>query len=390
MKTVVYSAMGRFLHSLYSRDRTSPGERAGLLLPALGRCAAAILLLCSPLCGSAPAGLWLRGQLHAHSQYSDGDEPAAFVLADAERLGLDFFALTDHDSLQGGIPRQWSGAEYASATMILLYGMEWTTDRGDANIWAAAPFDYDPLWGANLAQDPDAAARAIHEQGGLFSLNHPMEILGSPWLYPAPVEADCIEVWNSMFILQSGSFLTVSMLWDSLLRQGRHVTGVGGSDKASYRGWWSYFYSLDMPTDWVWAEERSAAAIIDGIKRGHVSISYSADSPRLELAADADGDGQFETMMGDTAHLGSGALLRMKLTVAGAEANAAYLACVYKNGVLCRAVPILGPASVQFGSFALKGDYFRAELKGMTKTPLPLRPLYGYMVALTNPVYVGQ
>jgi hypothetical protein len=296
-------------------------------------------------------------------------------------------------------------------------------------VWAAAPFDYRRLWAANTNLDPAAAARAMHDQGGLFSLNHPSEILGHPWQYPLPAEADCLEVWNSMFILQSGSFMTVNRLWDGLLRQGRRITAVGGSDKAAYTGWWSFFYPLDMPTTWVWAEERSAGAILAGIKHGHVSISYSADSPRLELAADADKDGEFETPMGDTVSTGQGDVLAMQLTVAAPDdhsmsrgsaqelaldsvpvpssggtifeaglqqagfANAknlpVYLALVYKNGIVCRAWLVLGDASISFRALAKAGDYFRAELKGLPRTPVPLRMLYGYTVAITNPVYAG-
>ncbi len=47
--------------------------------------------------------------------------------------------------------------------------MEWTTSQGHANVWAAAPFEYAPLWQANRQRDPDAAAAAaMHDQGGAF------------------------------------------------------------------------------------------------------------------------------------------------------------------------------------------------------------------------------
>ena len=49
-------------------------------------------------------GNWYRGDLHAHSTYSDGDSPVADVIARAETLGLDFFALTDHDVSMDGNP----------------------------------------------------------------------------------------------------------------------------------------------------------------------------------------------------------------------------------------------------------------------------------------------
>ncbi len=112
---------------------------AGLLL---------LMCLCLLPC-PAQAGQWLRGDLHSHSTYSDGDSPPADVVAEAERLGLDFFALTDHDGSMSGEPLHWSDPGYASDEVVLLYGMEWTTALGHANVWAASPFDYGPLWAAH-------------------------------------------------------------------------------------------------------------------------------------------------------------------------------------------------------------------------------------------------
>ena len=45
----------------------------------------------------ASDGSWLRGNLHAHSTFSDGSEPFEDVLADYERRGYDFLGVTDHD-----------------------------------------------------------------------------------------------------------------------------------------------------------------------------------------------------------------------------------------------------------------------------------------------------
>ncbi len=147
---------------------------AGLLL---------LMCLCLLPC-PALAGQWLRGDLHSHSTYSDGDSPPADVVAEAERLGLDFFALTDHDGSMSGEPLHWSDPGYASDELVLLYGMEWTTAFGHANVWAAAPFDYAPLWAAHTSRDAAAAAQAAHDGGALFSINHPQEFVVCPWSYP--------------------------------------------------------------------------------------------------------------------------------------------------------------------------------------------------------------
>ena len=394
------------------------------------------LLLCVALLAGlwsqpfpARAGLWRRGDLHAHSTYSDGDSSPGALVAQAESMGLDFFALTDHDGSLGGVPSNWSDPGYVSDELVLLYGMEWTTVSGHANVWAAAPFDYAPLWQAHRKHDPAAAALAMHQQAGLFSINHPEEYVICPWSYPTTVDADCIEVWNGMFILPSMNRIAVNWFWDSVLLKGQRIPGVGGSDTHYLTEWPSLFYDIGNPTTWVWAQERSAEAILAGIKNGHVTISYASDAPRLELTADADADGQFEIMMGDAAPETPGAELSMKLFVAAPDnetlraggtaqelgpaaikalreggssftnavkknkntdgrRTANYLACVYKNGILYKAWLMSGAESVTFSAPAQAGDYFRAELMGQPLMPLPLRLLYGYMIAVTNPVYV--
>ncbi len=391
-------------------------------------CLAFLLSLCGQP-GTARAGVWCRGDLHAHSNYSDGDSPVAALVAEAERLGLDFFALTDHDGSLKGVPLHWSDPGYTSDKLVLLYGMEWTTISGHANVWAAAPFDYAPLWQAHRNHDPAATAAAMHEQGGLFSINHPEEFVICPWQYPVPEDTDCIEVWNALYSLPSMSRMAVHVFWDNLLQDGRRLTAVGGSDTHHLKKVFSLFYDLAMPTTWVWAQERTAEAILAGIKNGHVTISYSVDSPRFELAVDADGDGQFEIMMGDAAPEPSDAELSMKLSVIAPDNETAptsgiarelgseeiqalrkggnlfansvkknkssnirrderYLACVYKNGRLYKAWRMNGAASIAFSAPVQAGDYFRAELMGLPKMPLPLRLLYGYTIAVTNPVYI--
>lgn len=43
--------------------------------------------------------MWLKGDLHSHSRYSDGDSSVKDVLEEAKnRAGLQFASITDHDT----------------------------------------------------------------------------------------------------------------------------------------------------------------------------------------------------------------------------------------------------------------------------------------------------
>lgn len=123
---------------------------------------------------SAFAEQWYKGDLHSHSLYSDSDSSVADVMASVEAKGLDFFALMDHDSDMDGDPIHWFDPAYASYDTVLLYGAEWTTGSGHANVWASQPFYYTTLWTPNRSEDPILAVEAAHLEGALFSINHPM------------------------------------------------------------------------------------------------------------------------------------------------------------------------------------------------------------------------
>lgn len=376
---------------------------------------------------TAFSGTWYRGDLHAHSQYSDGDSPVAQMLDRAESLGLDFFTLTDHDTSLGGSPSHWFDPDYVSDTMALLYGIEWTTAYGHANIWAAQPFPYAGVWMANRENNPEAALAAAHTYGALFSLNHPRSIvLLLPWEYPVPEGTDAVEVWNSLYRLPSLNRWAGHWFWDDLLRQGRRISGVGGSDAHMLYGWMSRFWGPGNPTTWVYAEELTAESILAGIKAGHVTISYAPDAVRVVLSADADGDGIYETLSGDTIQgagqvlsyrvsiedpdtpgvsedatvaeldhilvkkLEQGALHVQDITGSGAGARPEVcLAGVFKNGSLFRVWVVFGrAASFTFHDIAVAPAYYRVELMGSPEVAPVNHLLYGCMIALTNPVYV--
>ncbi|MDY0164661.1 alkaline phosphatase [Desulfobotulus sp.] len=393
--------------------------------------------------GSHGKGLWLKGDLHAHSLYSDGNAPVAAVIREAEARGFDFFSLTDHDShlfergrYEGLKPPHWEDRDHVSGSMQLLYGVEWTSSKGHANVWAAEPFDYGPLWQANDALDATAALYGAHRGQALFSINHPAAVFCCPWKYGVDHLVDTVEVWNSMYRLPNFNAWASHPFWDAQLIQGRRLTAVGGSDTHKLSAYASglaakveaSLFGLGNPTTWVYAEEKSSEAILAAIRKGHVSISHAPDKERLDFVADRDGDGLFETLVGDnliqtgdnpiTFRLEihnpepSGWLARPRvealdvknlLALASGEVDLkalasllsrkdTYLVSVFKNGLLHRAWLLSGgAASVSFTETPdPKGrTHYRAELLGRPENLLSNRLLHGRVKAVTNPIYVN-
>jgi predicted metal-dependent phosphoesterase TrpH len=66
--------------------------------------------------------VWLKGNLHAHSIFSDGIRPPEEVVAAYESLGYDFLALTDHDDRVP--PDYWHALAGLRSSLILFHGIE--------------------------------------------------------------------------------------------------------------------------------------------------------------------------------------------------------------------------------------------------------------------------
>ena len=350
-------------------------------------------------------GAWYAGDLHCHSTWSDGDSPLETVVATAEARGLDFLAVTDHDTSMRGVPLHWSDPAYCSDQVVLLYGVEWTTSSGHANILAAEPFDYTALWSAGRAAAVSDAVAAARAQGAIFSINHPVNPF-CPWEYgfvddDGAFLADALEIWNGPFLQPSRNQNAIRTVWDDLLLQGLRVTGVGGSDNHQIEGAQRNFNPHGAPTTWVYATERSAEAIIGGIRAGRVSLSSQPSGDRLELLADADGDGAYESMIGN--RIPSGRQTRFAVAaippqftastpVATPGAGRRYTCEIWKNGELFARVPLrpgAGNAAV-FTDIPGAGDYYRAVLKGAPHVGPLRRIVMGRTLAVTNPIYVGR
>src|SRR5712691_7173609 len=65
---------------------------------------------------------WLRGNLHAHTTYSDGVKTPQELLAEYEALGYDFLAITDHEDLIGS--SYWRALPRLRTRLLLFHGVE--------------------------------------------------------------------------------------------------------------------------------------------------------------------------------------------------------------------------------------------------------------------------
>jgi len=327
---------------------------------------------------AADGPCWFRGDLHCHSHHSDGTAPLADLAAAARARGLDFLAITEHNTVSH-LPflrdlSTQAGAE--TSPLLLIPGMELTTYRGHANLWPVSGwFDF------RCRQDEqlETVRRMARERGALFSINHPKDA-GPPWQFGAFFEPDCIEVWGAPWFISNYQSLAV---WDGLLREGRHVTAVGGSDKhqAPFTGELGW-YELGVPTTWVWAEELSIPAIVEGLRAGRVFISEDAGGPRIELIAET---GNQRTTMGGTLSVSAGGQVRLTCRVW--DGAGCLLRLVSARRVL--ETEVSSDEFVHKWEIVADGDrYVRPEVIDPPEAPLEKEPAALTARALGNAVYL--
>jgi PHP domain-containing protein len=218
---------------------------------------------------------WLAGDLHAHTVHSDGVLTVSELAVLAVERGLDFIAVTDHNTVSHHAELPAAAKRYG---ITLLPGQEVTTDGGHAGALG------DTGW-IDFRRPPDDWLDATEAGGGLLSINHPFAGPVS-WVHPMRRRPPLIEVWHwSWLDLRWTTPLGWWQAWDPA------AIPVGGSD-------WHRPGSdapLGRPTTWVQCAGTEPDDVLDGLRAGLVAISAERDGPVLLrhegdfVAIDADG-----------------------------------------------------------------------------------------------------
>lgn len=316
-----------------------------------------------------PGPAWFRGDLQSHSHHSDAPGSLEDLVAAARRRGLDFLAVTEHNTVSH-FPylAAWSGPD-----LLLIPGEEVTTYYGHMNAWGL------PRWldfRCRTAEALRAVIAAAHAMGALVSINHP-KTDGPPWEYPLDLPVDAVEAWQGPWPLRNHESLA---FWEQLLQAGRRVVAVGGSDKhQDPPGEEMPFYQVGHPTTWVYAEALTVQGILDALRAGRVVITADVEGPWLTLTAERD-----DTAWGVGDAVPPGGLVRVRCRVEGGEGL--HLRCLSRRGELAFVPvdrsPFEWTAVLDLGEHG----YVRAELRGVRHFPEE-RPEDLPMVAMTNPIW---
>lgn len=136
----------------------------------------------------------LKFDLHIHSKYSiDGHLDPERIIETAKKRGLNGVAITDHDTIKGGLKAK----KFETEDFKVIVGSEIATERGE-------------IIGLFLNEEIKSrlfldVLQEIKDQDGLVITPHPYDNIRSNGIHPQKTDIpliDCIEVYNSRCALE--------------------------------------------------------------------------------------------------------------------------------------------------------------------------------------------
>ncbi len=315
---------------------------------------------------------WIYFANHTHTEYSDGQGDVEGRIKEAARFGADIVSITDHRTMD-----QCDDPEFVPHDgCIPMRGVEWG-GGGHAGILNMTGTD-------PLNKKPDGTGYTITEtiplalaRGGSIFINHPCYSTLWPHSFVhAGIKG--IEVWTTNFpdITESGA---ARAWWSGMVAQGSILVAIGGSDNHVPNWLCTNISNSNTPCNRVLAASSQPGDVMDGVNAGRLVVNTPKGGPHAYLWCDQNGDGIYETPMGDTVPVTS--LKRLRFRVEVREGQYSTLTVFSLNGSIERSIGSGNPWRADFEADVRPDtkDFFRAEIKSVV----------GAIQCVTNPIYIN-
>ncbi|HUO45663.1 MAG TPA: CehA/McbA family metallohydrolase [Acidimicrobiia bacterium] len=243
-----------------------------------------------------PASVWLKGNLHTHTNASDGDSPPLEVARWYADNGYDFLVITDHNVRVSTWELQ-RVLDNEGRRILLIPGEEltaWWTGPGWTHALHVGGIDtvttLGPADGNTIAAALQTMIDRVLENGGVPSLNHP-----NFW---DSVSADDIlqlerlshfEIFNGHpAAANSGSdrLPPLEVTWDLLLTRGKRMFGLAVDDAHDFLVWGEEHRNPGRGWVSVESSSRHVGPVMDAIAQGRF---FASTGPSFNLVQEAMG-----------------------------------------------------------------------------------------------------
>jgi hypothetical protein len=216
---------------------------------------------------SAAGGVWLKGDMHMHTNFSDGaPNTVEDRVRQARKNCLDFIIITDHITAKTN--KESLIAQYdeilevnkSNPDIIVLWGFEWTYR------WHILGYGLAPDNMKFISENVQEEITAISNSGGVAFFAHP------DWSEASYNDLYYLENLRGFEGFNYGhmeSFIMVGKEWDALLMTGKNYIIIGGSDAhgSEEAGQWGVTF--------IYCPNATEKGIIEGLKRGCIYFSES-------------------------------------------------------------------------------------------------------------------
>jgi hypothetical protein len=272
------------------------------------------------------AAAFRRGNLHSHSNRSDGDSPPAEVYGWYRAHGYDFIAVTDHNTFT-------NPAEFVTepqADFLVIGGEEVTMRGGGREVHMNALCTRRSIPGGTFPSAREALAHGVLEirtAGGIALINHPNFTWGVKASdLAAAAGSNLIEIYSGHpFVPSDGRPGSPSheTMWDMALTEGLDYTGVAVDDMHRLRADRRRVSRPGKAWVEVFADKLDAPTICEALENG---MLYSSTGPvlrRVRVTDDTYGVWPVDHNV-DVIFIGSGGRVLARRRPTGPESSVAY------------------------------------------------------------------
>jgi len=300
----------------------------------------------------------LKGDLHLHSQVSDGDHTTREMIQLASMMKLDYIFLADHNNYHQNefiLPNE---------DLTVLPGMEITLYKGHCNLLGVNK----PVTSffANSHEEFVEILEEARRNGAIISLNHPFDD-HCPWLWGYDLPYDVIEIQNSYY-REHITRPTIDF-WQERLLAGHRLPVVGGSDNHGIR----FMETPASPCTFLYTFGNGKQDILKAVRNGNAFVSCFSNGPEIGLSVK-------DYIMGDVVPVAEADEITVELRALKAFDE---IKVITDSGVIYEETNT--DQNVKQLSFKYENaTFYRVEIWRY------VAPNMKIMGAISNPIYIGE
>ena len=233
---------------------------------------------------------WFKGNIHTHTSESDGDADPRTVVRWYRQHDYDFLVLSDHNHLT---IIDYAEGQRRFKRPLMVPGEELSIRLNEGTVpvhinGIGINRMVEPIDADDVVSTLQANVDAIHQAGGIASINHP----NYQWAFDDQalkqvVGANLLEIFNGVHVANvegAPGRPSYEQIWDRVLSAGRAIFGVASDDSHNYSDFGQDQANPGRGWVVVRAEVLSSKAIVDAMAAGDFSASTGVALSELDMS----------------------------------------------------------------------------------------------------------